>query len=96
MRNRPRKLQPEERIRVVVVSEIEDLRVTVYPAPTEETPEPEAIEPEEDGSWLLAAGDYVYSAEAEGYLPLDKVAFTLTAEGARRRAICLWIRLPSR
>ena len=74
--------QTDERIRVVVVSEIEDLRVTVYPAPTEETPEPEAIEPEEDGSWLLAAGDYVYSAEAEGYLPLDKVAFTLTAEGA--------------
>ena len=51
----------------MVVSEIEDLRVTVYPVPTEETPEPETIEPEEDGSWLLAAGDYVYSAEAENY-----------------------------
>ena len=74
--------QTDERIRVVVVSEIEDLRVTVYPAPTEETPEPEAIEPEEDGSWLLAAGDYVYSAEAENYISLEKVAFTLTAEAS--------------
>ena len=79
---REAELQPEERIRVVVVSEIEDLRVTVYPAPTEETPEPEAIEPEEDGSWLLAAGDYVYSAEAENYISLEKVAFTLTAEAS--------------
>ena len=66
----------------MVVSEIEDLRVTVYPAPTEETPEPEAIEPEEDESWLLAAGDYVYSAEAENYISLEKVAFTLTAEAS--------------
>ena len=72
----------EKPMPLVVVSEIEDLRVTVYPAPTEETPEPEAIEPEEDESWLLPPGDYVYSAEAENYISLEKVAFTLTAEAS--------------
>ena len=49
-------------------------RVSVYPPATEENPEPEAIPAEEDGSFLLLPGNYAYTAEAEGYAPIDLVA----------------------
>lgn len=52
--------------------------ITVYPAATEEVPEPEAIPSEVDGSFRLLPGEYAYSAEAEGYVPVEKLPFTVT------------------
>lgn len=52
-------------------------RVSVYPVATEEIPEPEAIPAEEDGSFLLPPGDYVYTAEAEGYESIERTDLTV-------------------
>ena len=54
--------------------------VTVYPAATEEVPEPEVIPAQEDGSFLLLPGEYTYSAEAEGYVSVEAVPFTVTGD----------------
>ena len=56
--------------RVVFSCEPENALVVVRPAPTEENPEPNEIPAQEDGSWSLLPGEYVFSAMAEGYLPL--------------------------
>ena len=47
--------------------------VWVYAAADEGT----ELEPEEDGSFLLTAGDYVYVAFCEGYVSSENVAFTV-------------------
>ena len=50
--------------------------------------EPEAVEAEDDGSWLLMPGEYTYSASAEGYKPLESVPFIVT-DGALEISITL-------
>ena len=54
--------------------------VTVYPVSTEDNPTPEAIPAEEDGSFLLLPGEYSYNAEAEGYVSVEGVPFTVTGD----------------
>ena len=54
--------------------------VTVWPAATEEVPVPEAIPAQEDGSFALLPGEYTYSAEAEGYVSLENVPFTVMGD----------------
>ena len=39
-----------------------------------------AVEAEEDGTYLLLPGGYTYSVTAEGYKPLESVAFTVADE----------------
>ena len=60
----------------------EGATVIVYPKATEETPEPEAIEPELDGSFLLLPGEYTYTVEAEGYETLEEEPLTVEASEA--------------
>ena len=52
--------------------------VTVYPAAAEG--EAETIAAQEDGSYALLPGEYVYNAEAEGYIALENVPFTVADE----------------
>ncbi|MBQ6348512.1 MAG: hypothetical protein IJI71_13310, partial [Clostridia bacterium] len=54
--------------------------VTVWPAATEEVPAPEAIPAQADGSFALLPGEYTYTAEAEGYVSLENVPFTVTGD----------------
>ena len=42
--------------------------------------EPEAVEAEEDGMYLLLPGEYVYNATAEGYITVEAVLFTVADE----------------
>ena len=71
---------------VVFRAEPENAVITVFPAPTELNPEPNAIPSEEDGGWSLLPGEYTYSATAEGYTPLFDQALTVTpqADGAEQ------------
>ena len=70
--------------RVVFSCEPEGALVVVRPAPTEENPEPNEIPAQEDGSWSLLPGEYVYSAMADDYLPLFDEPLTVApqADGA--------------
>ena len=70
--------------RVVFRVQPENAVITVFPAPTETNPEPNAVPPEEDGSWSLLPGEYVYSAAAQDYTPLFDQVLTVTpqADGA--------------
>ena len=55
-------------VRVEFICDPEDAIITVYdPSQTDENGDPIVIEPEEDGTWLLAPGEYLYDAEREGY-----------------------------
>ena len=57
-------------VRVEFICDPEDAVITVYdPSQLDENGEPTVIEPEEDGSWLLAAGSYIYDAVCNGYCP---------------------------
>lgn len=49
--------------------------ITVYVVENEETVEP--IPAEEDGSFALLPGEYIYSASAEGYKAVEAVPFTV-------------------
>ena len=44
--------------------------------------EDEVILPEEDGSYLLSAGEYTYTAEADGYVSVENEPFTVSDETA--------------
>ena len=66
--------------RVVFRAEPENALVTVFPAPTEANPEPNAVPPQEDGSWSLLPGEYVYSAAAQDYTPLFDQPLTVTLQ----------------
>ena len=56
--------------RVVFFCQPEDTLIVVRPAPTETNPEPNDLPPQEDGSWSLLPGEYVFSAMADDYIPL--------------------------
>ena len=60
--------ESEAKVRVRFVCTPEDLTLVVYPADGDVD---QAIEAEEDGSYLLAAGEYGYLAGAEGYVTTD-------------------------
>ena len=60
--------ESEAKVRVRFVCTPEDLTLVVYPADGNVD---QAIEAEEDGSYLLAAGEYGYLAGAEGYVTTD-------------------------
>ena len=47
---------------------------------TEGVVTPEAIPAQEDGSFVLLPGEYTYTAEAEGYVSLENVPFTVTGD----------------
>lgn len=66
--------------RVVFRVQPENAVITVFPAPTELNPEPNAVPPQEDGSWSLLPGEYVYSAAAQDYTPLFDQALTVTPQ----------------
>ena len=77
-------------VRVTFSTEPEDAVVTVFAVQKKdedagegevedtEQGEPEAVEAEEDGSWLLMPGEFVYNASAEGYISVEAVPFTVT------------------
>ena len=68
--------QNTQPVRVEFICEPEKAIVTVYdPEKIDENGEPTAIEPEEDGSWLLLPGTYLYNVEAEGYVAEKQVGF---------------------
>ena len=66
--------------RVVFRVQPENAVITVFPAPTEINPEPNAVPPEEDGSWSLLPGEYVYSAVAQDYTPLFDQVLTVAPQ----------------
>ncbi|WP_207649430.1 hypothetical protein, partial [Sarcina sp. DSM 11001] len=70
----PVEIQP---VLVTFISDPETAVVAVYPAATEEVPDPEAIPAQDDGSFLLLPGEYTYNAEAEGYVSAEDVSFTV-------------------
>ena len=60
-------------VRVEFLCEPEDALITVYdPSQLDENGEPLVIDPEEDGTWLLVPGEYLYDAEREGYYSVRK------------------------
>ncbi len=71
--------EDEEPVNVYFNFEPADAELLVFPAPTEDDPEPFDIFPEEDGSYLLVPGSYTYSAEAEGYKPIQNHPFEVMA-----------------
>lgn len=67
-------------VRVVFDCDPEDAVITVYdPAQLNENGEPMEIEPEEDGTWLLMPGTYLYDAEREGAVEEKQVEFEVNA-----------------
>lgn len=64
---------------VRLVCGMDGVTVHVYPAVTEENPEPEEILPQEDGSYHLLPGEYVYSVEYNGETS-EKENFLVTDE----------------
>ncbi len=69
----------DQRVCVRFVCEPEDTKITVYdPNQLDEDGNPTVIEPEEDGTYLLLPGEYMYDAEAEGYcLVKNKVIYAV-------------------
>ena len=67
-----------ESVQVVFTCDPTDLVLTVWAKP-EADEEPAPILPEEDGAYLLLPGEYLYTAEAEGYAPAEEVPFTVEA-----------------
>ena len=89
--------EPAEAVRVVFVTEPEDAVVSVYAPAETEGEEPAVIEAEEDGSFLLLPGAYLYSAAAEGFTALEAVEFTVEAaeEGALEIPVALEAVVPA-
>ena len=67
-----------ESVQVVFTCDPTDLVLTVWAKP-EADEEPAPNLPEEDGAYLLLPGEYLYTAEAEGYAPAEEVPFTVAA-----------------
>ena len=67
-----------EAVRVEFVCDPPETIVTVYdPADLDENGQMAVIEPEEDGSYLLLPGTYLYDAECEGYICVESQALIL-------------------
>ena len=66
--------------RVVFSCEPEGTLIVVRPAPTEANPEPNDLPPQEDGSWSLLTGEYVFSAMADDYIPLFDEPLTVAPQ----------------
>ena len=72
-----------KRVAVAFTFEAAPLSVTVYdPTGTDEYGEPAVIEPEEDGSYLLVPGEYLYDASADGFEPVEAEPVKVYAEEA--------------
>lgn len=68
-------------VRVSFVCDPAETVITVYdPARTDEAGEPRPLDAEEDGSFLLLPGAYLFDAVCEGYHPIEKKAFTVSGE----------------
>lgn len=65
---------------VRLVCGMDGVAVHVYPAATEEKPEPEEILPQGDGSYHLLPGEYVCRAEGDGETPTASDFFLVTEE----------------
>ncbi len=71
----------DERVAVAFAFEEAELAVTVYdPAEPDENDEPSVVAPEEDGTYLLLPGEYLYDAAADGYEPLEEEPFEVVAD----------------
>ena len=56
----------------------EDAVIRVYsPAQPEEDADPLPLEPQEDGSWLLPVGRYLYNVNCPGYWDAFEVEFAV-------------------
>ena len=67
-------------VRVVYTIEPAEAEVTVWiPVPEEELRDPVEIPAEEDGSFLLFPGEYLYSVTCEGYQSLEEKELTVKA-----------------
>ena len=67
-----------EAVRVEFVCDPPETIVTVYdPADLDEHGQVAVIEPEEDGSYLLLPGTYLYDAECEGYEPVKGASIVI-------------------
>ncbi|MBR3474643.1 MAG: InlB B-repeat-containing protein [Oscillospiraceae bacterium] len=65
-------------VRVEFICDPADAVITVYsPMNLDENGEPEIIDPEEDGSYLLWPGEYLYDAEREGYISITNRGFVV-------------------
>lgn len=72
---------------VRLVCGMDGVTVHVYPAVTEENPEPEEILPQEDGSYHLLPGEYVYSAEEDDKTPIASDSFLVTEEDVGKEIV---------
>ena len=72
---------------VRLVCGMDGVTVHVYPAVTEENPEPEEILPQEDGSYHLLPGEYVYSAEEDDKTPIASDSFLITEEDVGKEIV---------
>nr|MCR5089756.1 hypothetical protein [Oscillospiraceae bacterium] len=67
-------------VRIVFICEPETAVVKVFDgAQQNEDENPLLLVPEEDGSYLLKEGEYLYDAAAEGYVFIEKEAFQVEA-----------------
>ena len=72
-----------EPVRVVFACEPKETEITVFDGTRQdENGDPVVIKAEEDGSYLLMPGEYLYDAECEGYESVEKAAFSVTDEKA--------------
>lgn len=67
-------------VTVHFLCDYDDVILHVFPAATEENPEPEEIIVQENGSYHLAPGTYTYSAERDGLIPIERDPFLVSEE----------------
>ena len=67
-------------VTVHFLCDYDDVILHVFPAATEENPEPEEIIAQEDGSYHLAPGTYTYSTERDGLIPVERDLFLVSEE----------------
>ncbi len=69
---------------VHLICDVDGVTFHVYPAATEEDPEPEEILAQEDGSYWLVPGEYWYSAAGENVAPIERDPLLVTKEDVGR------------
>ncbi len=80
-------------VRVEFVCTPDTASVTVYGAETNEDGTPKAIEPAEDGSYLLLPGSYSYDAGCKGYIAVFGVPFTVAAPEDGESPVSVYVEL---